>query len=137
MQNFEVISTLNEAQAMSLHELFQQEWWTKGRTFDEVKVILANSLSIALVERATKHLVAYSRVVTDRVYIAHILDVIVYKPFRSKNVGKQLLNAILSHPDLKKVLKFELKCLPNLIPFYEKCGFTVPTTELTVMTKVQ
>ncbi len=132
----ELVTELSIDQTKSLHELFCEEWWTKGRTLEQVKTILANSLSIAIVEKATKHLVAYSRVITDRVYIAYILDVVVSKPYRGKKLGKMLLDAIFSHPDLKNVEKFELKCLPGLLPFYEKWGFSVPKTELMLLTKI-
>jgi GNAT superfamily N-acetyltransferase len=130
---FGIVTHLDETQAKSLHELFQNEWWTKDRTFEEVQHLLAHSLSVAIVEISTQALVAYSRVVTDRLRFAHICDVIVNQAFRGKKLGKTLLEAILNHSELKKVTSFELKCLPELVPFYEKCGFTVPSKEYVLM----
>jgi hypothetical protein len=48
-------------------------------------------------------------------------------------LGKEIMQMILDHPDLKYIKHFELHCLPELIPFYKKWGFTNELGELTTM----
>ncbi len=47
--------------------------------------------------------VAFGRVVTDRSTFAHLKDVVVLQPFRGKGYGVALIQAIVSHPDLRAV----------------------------------
>lgn len=133
MIEFDVVTELTAQQAKGLHVLYNNQWWTLDRTLAEVEHLLTHSLSIALIEKSTSALIAYSRVVTDRLRFAHIFDVIVDEPFRGKKLGKQLMEAILLHPELANVAKFELKCLPELEPFYKKCGFVLPEPQFVTM----
>ena len=45
--------------------------------------------------------VAFARVVTDRATFAWLCDVFVVAEHRGKGVGKQLMDAVMSHPDLQ------------------------------------
>jgi predicted GNAT family N-acyltransferase len=108
-----------------LMELFAAEWWTADRVQDDVAAMLAASdLVFALVQRSTDRLVGFARVLTDGVYLAVVLDVIVSPSARGSGVGRMLLDAILSHPRLAAVRSIELVCQPELLPFYRRWGFT-------------
>lgn len=87
----------------------------------------------AICDENSKQLIAFARVLTDQVYKALILDVIVDPGYRTQGFGKKIMQMILDHPELKKVKHFELYCLPELIPFYKKWGFTDDLGELTAM----
>lgn len=116
---------LSESQIQDLWTLYQSEWWTKGREMADVRCMLEHSdIIIGLCEPATKRLVAFARVLTDYVYKALIFDVIVDAPHRGSGLGQALLDAIVGHPELQRVRHWELYCLPELIPFYERWGFT-------------
>ena len=51
------------------------------------------------------------------------LDVMVDSSARNIGLGRTLMDAIISHPELTHMKHFELYCRPELIPFYERCGF--------------
>ena len=122
---FAVIHQLTELQIKDLHALFQGEWWTTGRQLDEVRRMLEHTdVIVAFCEPQTQKLVAFSRVLTDRVYKALILDVIVDRAYRGRGLGRALLDLILQHPSLTAVRHFELYCRPELVPFYRHWGFT-------------
>ena len=128
------IDKLNEQQISQLHLLYQNEWWTKGRVLSDVKIMLRNTDFIfALCEEDSNQLIAFARVLTDKVYKALILDVIVDPKYRSRGLGREIMQMIINHPDLKYIKHFELYCLPELIPFYKKWGFTDELGELTSM----
>ncbi len=61
---------------------------------------------------------------TDRFRYAFIFDVIVDKTFRGKGLGNKLIEAILAHPKLINIKRFELTCKPEMVGFYEKFGFS-------------
>src|SRR5262249_19709448 len=108
-----------------LHQLYQKEWWTKGRTLGDVRRMLDHSDYIfGLSEPESMNLVGFARVLTDRVFKVFIFDVIVAAQYRDHGLGRLIMDQILQHPDLLSVKHFELYCLPELIPFYERCGFS-------------
>ena len=121
----EPITTLSEQQIDDLLELYRQEWWTKGRDPEGVRRALqASDLIVAFCEADTQRLVACTRVLTDYVYKALILDVIVAPTHRGTGLGKALLDGVVGHPALRAVRHFELYCRPEMMPFYEQWGFT-------------
>jgi predicted GNAT family N-acyltransferase len=116
---FERIEKLSENQIQQLHQLFQNERWTKGR-----KLLNNTDYIFAFQEQELKSLAGFARVINDRVFKALILDVIVAPVYQKCGLGTELMEMILHHPQLKQVKNFELNCLPELIPFYERWGFS-------------
>ena len=125
-----LVHELSETQVKALWRLFHDEWWTAGRTPEGVRAMLDGShLAFALVGDGGE-LAAFARVLTDGVYKALVLDVIVAPSWRGEGLGRRLMGAILGHPDLAGVQHFELYCLPEMIPFYEQWGFTADLGDL-------
>jgi GNAT superfamily N-acetyltransferase len=130
----ERVDKLTEAQVPDLVALYQKEWWTKGRQLADVRRLLAHAdIVVAYCERESRRLVAFARVLTDGVYKALIFDVIVADSHRDLGLGRVLMDAIVEHPKLKTVRHLELHCLPELIPFYQRWGFTDELGELHFM----
>jgi predicted GNAT family N-acyltransferase len=128
--------TLNEKQIHELHELYQGEWWTQGRSLDDVRTMLQRSdFLFAFYDESDGQLVAFARVLTDTVFKAFIFDVIVAPQHRDEGLGRRLMERILQHSDLRKVSHFELYCLPELVPFYEKLGFSTNVSGVCLMRK--
>jgi GNAT superfamily N-acetyltransferase len=92
---------------------------------------------VAFCERESCRLVAFARVLTDGVYKALILDVIVADSHRNHGLGRALMDALLEHTTLKTVRHLELYCLPELIPFYRRWGFTDELGELRFLRRTQ
>lgn len=116
--------------APALLALFRAEWWTRQRELSDVERLLAtNRYCFGLLDRGGR-LVGFSRVVTDGVFKALVLDVIVSRDRRGYGEGRRLMESLLSHPELQDVKHFELYCLPEMIPFYETWGFSAELGEL-------
>jgi predicted GNAT family N-acyltransferase len=79
---------------------------------------------VAATYRPSGRLVGFARVLTDEVYLAVVLDVIVAPDLRGSGLGETLLDAIVGHPRLASVRSIELVCQPDLMPFYRRWGFT-------------
>lgn len=116
---------LNDRQINTLHELFKRAWWTKHRKLVDIKKMLVNTpVVIGLCETEQDELIGFCRVITDYVYKGVVLDVIVHEQYRGQQLGRLLMDEVIQHPDLKSVQHLDLYCLPEMVPFYEKWGFT-------------
>lgn len=124
-REFEVRDSLSAAQVDDLLRLYGNEWWTAQRTRPDVERMLAASdLLFAVVKKESGSLVAFARVLTDRTYLALVLDVIVAPEHRGDGLGRLLVESICSEPVLHNVASIELVCQPEHVPLYEKWGFT-------------
>lgn len=136
--NYEVVEELNNQQIKELHSLFQLEWWTKGREFISVhKMVKSSDVIIGICDIKTKELIGFARVITDFVFKALILDVIVKESYRGRELGRVIMERILNHSSLNKVEHFELYCRPEMLSFYKKWGFTEELGELHFMRKIR
>ena len=119
-----IVHQLDEARIAQLHAFFAREWWTVGRSLDETRRCVEGSqVRIGLLDDAGD-LLGFARVVTDYTFKALIFDVIVADAYRGKGLGDRLVELVLEHPDLARVRHFELYCLPDVAPFYERHGFS-------------
>ncbi len=119
----QLIHQLSEQQIHQLHRLYQNEYWSKGRSLeDTICCVKGTSMLFGLVEG--DDLVAFARVMTDYVFKAFIFDVIVSEKLRTQGLGKQIIESILGHSALQKVKHIELYCLPELFGFYSQFGFS-------------
>ena len=130
--SFTQIDRLDTAQLDDLLVLFRELWWARGRGREDAELMLANSLIVAFVD-PDRRLAAFARVVTDRVYKAWILDVVVDPRHRGTGLGQRLIDAVVGHPTLADVRHLELYCAPDLVPFYQRWGFTAELGTLTPM----
>ncbi len=121
-------------QLPQLMELFAAGWWTVDRVADDVAAMLAASdLVFALVHRPDDRLIGFARVLTDGVYLAMVLDVLVAPDARGSGAGAMLMDAVVGHPRLAQVRSVELVCQPDLLPFYRRWGFTEEVGRSTLM----
>ena len=120
----EVHHELDAPLVAQLVGLYATTWWAADRTAPEVtRMLAASDLVVALVDRRGA-LVAFARVLTDEVFVALVLDVVVAPAARGGGHGHTLLDAVLAHPRLARVASVELVCQPELVPFYRRWGFT-------------
>jgi GNAT superfamily N-acetyltransferase len=105
-----------------LVRLYDHAPWAKGRTADDARQMLAQTdLAVSAWDRDC--LVGFGRVLTDYVYRASIWDVIVHPDYQGQDIGTQIMERILHHPNLKRVELFWL-CTRDKQTFYEKLGFS-------------
>ena len=132
------IDSLDERQAHELHALYQREWWSSDRRFDDVERMLEHSDFIfGVCHDPGGRLVGFARVLTDRVFKALIFDVIVAEDCRHDGLGRRVMERIVRHTALANVRHFELYCLPELVPFYEQLGFSTDVLGLRFMRMVR
>lgn len=131
--SLQVINTFTDDHCRQLHALYQQEWWTRGRTFQDArKCVQGSQICIGLID-GNGLLQGFVRVLTDYVFKALVFDVIVASNRRGTGLGKELVSLVLNHEKLWSVEHFELYCLPEMSDFYEKQGFSRNVGQVVLM----
>jgi len=134
------IRELTQEDAPALTALYgDYEWWADRAVEDVRQALLATEVALGIEAesapgRATQastgdeagdddRLLAAARVLTDFTYYATVFDVIVAADRRGEGLGRQLLTAVLDHPDLQELPGLSLLCRRGLVPYYESVGF--------------
>lgn len=129
----EVIEKFAEKHILQVHSLYQREWWTKERTLEQTRnCIFGSQICIGVLD-SDGNIIGFTRVLTDFTFKAMIFDVIVEECSRGSGLGERLINLVKSHDKLRNVQHFELYGLPELLPFYEKHGFTAEVGGIVLM----
>ena len=133
---YRFLERLDDQQTRELHALYQGESWTCGRGLEDVKEMLQHStLVCGFCDESDGRLVAFARILTDTVFKAFVFDVIVAPDHRHEGIGKRLVDHIVQHPLLRHVRHLELYCFPEMVPFYEKFGFSTQVSGVCLMRK--
>ncbi len=64
--------------------------------------------------------------------VMHIEDVITHKDYRGKGISTELLNHAVNFANKSKCYKIILDCSEHNISFYEKVGFNISGTQMTI-----
>jgi GNAT superfamily N-acetyltransferase len=135
---YAVIDTLSEAQVVELHAMYQDVWWSKGRSLEDVRAMLAHcDIVFGVVARDAPKLLGFARVISDHVYKAFVFDVIIHPEHRAAGLGTFLMESLMAHPVLSRVRHIELYCLPERVPFYERHGFSAEVGEVVLMRRTR
>jgi ribosomal protein S18 acetylase RimI-like enzyme len=121
--DFYIVDTLTEEQINQLLEMYRNEWWSKERAVEDVKLMLKNSNIIAFINKNSKEIIGFARFLSDCIYRATIYDVMISKNYRALGYGRILLETLLGHKYLKDIERVELCCRDQMVPFYEKFNF--------------
>lgn len=87
--------------------LSEQSYWARGRTRAENDRVIDASLCFGAYAPDGRQ-IAYARVLTDTVAFGYLGDVFVVPEERGRGVGKALMAAVVSHPDVRGLRRFAL-----------------------------
>ncbi len=127
------IESFSEDHIEQLHSLYQDEWWTKGRSLDATTQCVRGSQICLGLETPEGGLVGFARVLTDFTFKALIFDVIVAADWRALGLGDRLMRMVKEHQRLQRVRHFELYCLPEMFSFYRRHGFAEDVGRIRLM----
>ena len=86
----------------AIHSYLSRSYWAEGIPRDLVARSLAGSLCFGLYDGEQEgRQVGFARVITDRATFAYLCDVYVLEGHRGEGLGKQLMEAVMAHPDLQ------------------------------------
>lgn len=89
-----------------IHQFLTTSYWAKGCDRETVARSIQNSLCFGVYEGSSQ--IGFARVITDFATFAYISDVFVVETHRARGIGKSLVAAMLTHPDLQGVRKWNL-----------------------------
>ncbi|MBB3778431.1 GNAT family N-acetyltransferase [Xanthomonas arboricola] len=110
--------------------LAQHTSWARDIPLAVVQRSIANSLCFGGFLEGRQ--VAFARVVSDYATVAYLGDVFVLPEHRGKGYGKQLMDAVMAHPDLQGLRRFSL-ATSDAHGLYARYGFTPPLSPQSLM----
>lgn len=115
----------------AIHAYLATSYWAAGITRATVERSLRHSLCVGAYDAAGGQ-VGLARVITDRATFAYLCDVYVLAPHRGRGLGKALIAAVMSHPDLQGLRRFNL-LTRDAHGLYRQFGFVSPAKPETYM----
>ena len=101
--------------------LCHKSYWAKGRTLENVKKSIDNSICFGLYDGEDR-MIGFARVLTDHVVFAHLMDLFIFEEYRGKGLGRKLVKYIVEQPDLQ--VRFWFLATADAHGLYEKFGFS-------------
>ncbi|WP_320672845.1 GNAT family N-acetyltransferase [Patulibacter defluvii] len=107
----------------AIHAALSDTYWASGRARATFERALAGSIPVGIYVRDGGAQAAFARIVSDRAVFAYLGDVIVLPEHRGRGLGKALVAAILAHPELQGLTRWQLATV-DAQGLYAQFGFT-------------
>ncbi|KLD77871.1 GNAT family N-acetyltransferase [Xanthomonas hyacinthi] len=111
--------------------LSEQAYWCLGIPLDTVRRAIAGALCFGGYAEGAGQ-VAFARVISDFATFAYLADVFVLDAYRGRGYGKQLVAAVMAHPQLQGLRRFML-ATSDAHALYAQYGFAAPTRPQSLM----
>ena len=105
----------------AMHAYLSRAYWSEGIPLEIIAKAVKHSLCFGLFDGP--HQIGLARVITDKATFAYLCDVYVLEEYRGQGLGKWMMEAVCSHPDLQNLRRFAL-LTRDAHGLYEKFGFT-------------
>jgi GNAT superfamily N-acetyltransferase len=103
-----------------IHGFLAQSYWAKAIPRELMERSVRNSLCFGAYQGRAQ--VGFARIVTDKATFAYLCDVFVLPNHRGHGLSKALVAAILAHPDLQGLRRWNLVTI-DAHGLYEQFGF--------------
>lgn len=105
-ENFTISDDPARLDVDAICDFLARAYWAKGRPRERTERALANSLAFGLYDGEKQ--IGIARVVTDYAIFAYLCDVFIHEDYRSRGLGKWLIETVMSHPDLQGLRRWTL-----------------------------
>jgi GNAT superfamily N-acetyltransferase len=106
-----------------IHGFLTTSYWARGIPRETVARSMEHSLCFGAFDEGRQ--IGFARVVSDRATFAYICDVFALESHRGSGVGKSLMAAIMSHPELQGLRRWTL-FTRDAHGLYRQFGFGAP-----------
>jgi GNAT superfamily N-acetyltransferase len=106
-----------------VHGFLATSYWAAGIPREIVERAVRHSLCFGAFDGDQQ--VGFARVISDYATYAYVSDVFVVPSHRGRGVGKQLMAAIMAHPDLQRLRRWTL-FTRDAHGLYRQFGFSEP-----------
>ena len=105
----------------ALHAFLGASYWARGIPRETLERSVRGSLPFVLRDERGQ-LAGFARVITDRATFGYIGDLFVLPEHRGRGLSRRLMDAIMTHPDLRNFRRWML-ATSDAHGLYEKFGF--------------
>lgn len=127
--DFTITTDKSKMDVVAIHDfLSKYSGWSDNIPFERVKASIDNSLNFGLFHNDKQ--IGFARVISDFSTIAYLGDIYVLGKYRGQGLSKQLMDAVINHPNLQGLRRWIL--LTSTADWlYEKYGFKkIPNPEV-------
>lgn len=97
--NFTISTDPSRLDVDAIADMLTRAYWAKGRPRENTERAIANSLVFGLYDGDKQ--IGIARIVSDFAVFAYLCDVFIHEDYRSRGLGKWLMETVKSHPDLQ------------------------------------
>lgn len=127
-----IIYNFSDNQIKQLIQLYKDTGWGERSIEDTIGCVRGSQICIGMLDK-DNNLIGFTRIITDFMYKALILDVMVSAEHQGNGLGQKLISIVKSHEKLKKVKHFELYCSAEMEAFYASFGFSTNVDGIKLM----
>ena len=99
-------------------------WWKESHDPSGIDTLIKGSFVFVIVfDKQKNKAVGMGRIISDGVSDAYIQDLVLLPAYRSKGLGKKLVNFLTDYCKLKGITWIALIAEPNQDKFYKPLGF--------------
>ena len=109
-----------EMDAVAIHAVLTEMYWSRGIPLDTVRRAIAGSVPVGVFDGDRQ--VAFARAVTDGATFAYVSDVYVLEAYRGRGVATRMMEAMTTHPRLRGLRRWLLSTR-DAHGLYLKFGF--------------
>lgn len=131
---YRVTNSLSDMDLDSIYAFIADSYWAKDIPRETFELSLLNSLCFGLLDEGNKQ-IGFARMITDKATFAYLADVFILPAYQGQGLAKQLMNEVMTHPDLQGLRKMMLTT-SDAHQLYKKFGFTSLTAPSKCMEKV-
>jgi GNAT superfamily N-acetyltransferase len=104
--NYEISTDPERLDLEAICSFLERSYWANTRPRQVIERSLQNSLCFGLYNGDQQ--IGFARVVTDYATFAWLCDVFIHEDYRGQGLGKRLMSAVVSHPDLQGLRRWML-----------------------------
>src|SRR5512146_1056100 len=104
----------------AITDMLTRAYWASGRSRERTERAIRNSLVFGVYDGDRQ--IGMARVVSDYAIFAYLCDVFILEEYRGRGLGKWLMEAVFSHPDLQGLRRWVL-ATKDAHGLYRQFGF--------------
>ena len=119
--NFTISTDPSRLDLDAIAKMLTRAYWALGRPRERTERAIANSLVFGVFDGVKQ--IGIARIVSDYAIFAYLCDVFIHEYYRTRGLGKWLMETVRSHPDLQGLRRWVL-ATHDAHGLYKQYGWT-------------